>query len=283
MRVTRLMLQDIGPFDDAVFEIPEPKGPGELVLFVGPNGSGKTTIAQTIAVAIGSKTSASPVDDFRRRMRGNTAEGRVTVCHGTDSLEVTVGAKDTEWPRNAGRDTVAYRVQQAFDADSAGAATPWAAFAFGAHTTAAQIRTSGPKEITGHPLHRALSFGVDGEDIPIELLGHGLCGLVSWLSDLFVRLERTPWETVELSPLEQDFWLILDKVEGSLHPPCRLTSSRPSAGSSPTPTSMRRRTPRSSSPRLPRASSSPSVLTGTTRSEARSSQSCSSRDSHSNG
>src|SRR4051794_14053055 len=53
MRLARLELKDIGPFEDVVFEIPEPKGPGELVLFEGPNGSGKTTIMQAIATVAG--------------------------------------------------------------------------------------------------------------------------------------------------------------------------------------------------------------------------------------
>ena len=52
MRLARLELTNIGPFEDAVFEIPEPKGPGELVLFEGPNGSGKTTLVETIAVLL---------------------------------------------------------------------------------------------------------------------------------------------------------------------------------------------------------------------------------------
>ncbi|HVK66055.1 MAG TPA: ATP-binding protein, partial [Polyangium sp.] len=53
MRVARLELSGIGPFEDAVFEVPEPPAgsSGELVFFEGPNGCGKTTIAQAIALA----------------------------------------------------------------------------------------------------------------------------------------------------------------------------------------------------------------------------------------
>jgi len=58
----------------------------------------------------------------------------------------------------------------------------------------------------------------DGEDIPIDLLGEGFRSTVSWLSDLFVRLERVPWASPEMSPFDQDFWLILDEIEESLHP-----------------------------------------------------------------
>ena len=49
MRVARLELTGVGPFEGALFEIPEPSaGTGELVLFEGPNGSGKTTIMEAI-------------------------------------------------------------------------------------------------------------------------------------------------------------------------------------------------------------------------------------------
>jgi hypothetical protein len=58
----------------------------------------------------------------------------------------------------------------------------------------------------------------DGEEIPLDLLGEGLRATMAWLADLLVRLELTDWEREDLSPYDQDFWLILDEVEVNLHP-----------------------------------------------------------------
>ena len=70
-RIERITLKDIGPFDGASFAPLPPTGPGELVLFEGPNGSGKTTILEAIAALIGSPfgplsqgASAAPVYHF---------------------------------------------------------------------------------------------------------------------------------------------------------------------------------------------------------------------------
>jgi hypothetical protein len=59
---------------------------------------------------------------------------------------------------------------------------------------------------------------IDGEDLALDLLGEGLRSTLSWLSDLLVRLERVRWTDASRSPLDQDFWLILDEIEESLHP-----------------------------------------------------------------
>src|SRR6185437_2216676 len=59
---------------------------------------------------------------------------------------------------------------------------------------------------------------LDGEEIAIDLLGEGLRATFSWLADLLVRLERIVWVDTARSPLDQEFWLILDEIELSLHP-----------------------------------------------------------------
>ncbi len=59
---------------------------------------------------------------------------------------------------------------------------------------------------------------IDGDSIPLDLLGEGLRSTLAWLSDLLVRLHRVLWEDAARSPLEQDFWLILDEIDESLHP-----------------------------------------------------------------
>ncbi|HVK66372.1 MAG TPA: hypothetical protein VM694_17935, partial [Polyangium sp.] len=58
----------------------------------------------------------------------------------------------------------------------------------------------------------------DDQEIPLDMLGEGLRSTLSWLADLLVRLELTPWERKDLSPFDQEFWLILDEVEVNLHP-----------------------------------------------------------------
>ncbi len=63
---------------------------------------------------------------------------------------------------------------------------------------------------------------VDGEPIPLDLLGEGMRSTLAWLADLLVRLHRIPWEDAAGSPLEQDFWLILDEIDESLHPTMQM-------------------------------------------------------------
>ncbi len=41
---------------------------------------------------------------------------------------------------------------------------------------------------------------------------------MAWLSDLCARLELTRWKDTSRSPFDQDFWLLLDEIDQSLHP-----------------------------------------------------------------
>lgn len=59
---------------------------------------------------------------------------------------------------------------------------------------------------------------LDGELIPLDLLGEGLRRTLAWVSDLCARLELTPWKDTTRSPFDQDFWLLLDEIDQSLHP-----------------------------------------------------------------
>src|SRR5262249_27196138 len=99
MRVTRIELSGIGPFDDAVFELPAPAGRGEVVLFEGPNWSGKTTIAQAIAVLVGDAGllpargwSASPQGPSRELMRRIVeADGHAHIALEHEGASLRVG------------------------------------------------------------------------------------------------------------------------------------------------------------------------------------------------
>jgi hypothetical protein len=312
MRIARLELKAIGPFQDAVFALQEPNGSGEMVLFEGPNGSGKTTIVETIAnlaACVGSaedpknerlRGAASP--DYWRRLRtGGGAVVKAIFEH--EGATLNAGLALGGWfSRSAGTAPVVTAVDQLIS-QFCGAvyeALPatWAAFAYRAHHRSASIASPGPNDIQQTPFHGALSFGsyqpaaseilgqlltnleservravlyaqeasssaerekmaqaatsrrgsleriersltlitgravaihfpfdqhaaeitLDGEPIPLDLLGEGLRSTFGWLSDLLVRLERIRWADASRSPLEQSFWLLLDEVEESLHP-----------------------------------------------------------------
>jgi len=329
MRLARLELKDVGPFEDAIFEIPEPKGPGELVLFEGPNGSGKTTIVEALAVLLSgfwerADVSADdaaqrmgeipwlcampPLRSFLRRRRGPRHAAAATITHDGDSLKVTLSAADGKQALQGRQTTIGWSDDSYGNAvlaklDRFGTwvehdePVEWAAFAYRAHQPSAEINTSGPRDIDVAPLSGVLSFGThhpessllgqllanlenertkalayatekadeqravalapvaesrqaairrfervfsdvlgrrteikfsidrqaptlffDGEPVPLDLLGEGLRSTMAWLSDLLVRLERVRWADPARSPIDQDFWLILDEIDEGLHP-----------------------------------------------------------------
>ncbi len=300
MRVARIELKEIGPFEDAVLEIPAPvEGQrGELVFFEGPNGCGKTTIAEMIACAalklnwrMSSDDVSPPVGSVLQRRRSRNSAFSVLVADGATTEAAFVSAaspQGSSWPGLVG-------VDQSIPFQHA-------AFAYRGHQETPHLWTTGPSEIQPHPLVGALSFGrverasdhfgqlltnikheqamafleahrdglapekqdeltrlaasrqrmidtiaralsdvllragtiefhlgqqapvvlLDGEPIPFDLLGEGMRSTLAWLADLLVRLHRISWANPEISPLEQDFWLILDEIDESLHPTMQM-------------------------------------------------------------
>jgi predicted ATP-binding protein involved in virulence len=62
-----------------------------------------------------------------------------------------------------------------------------------------------------------VAVAVDGQPLDIELLPDGLKSILSWVADLLMRLDRTPWEN-DVPVLERPFLLFLDEIEVHLHP-----------------------------------------------------------------
>jgi predicted ATP-binding protein involved in virulence len=63
----------------------------------------------------------------------------------------------------------------------------------------------------------AVKIEVDHERLDFNLLPDGLKSIVSWLSDLLMRLERVKWVD-NIPVLQRNFILFLDEIEVHLHP-----------------------------------------------------------------
>ena len=303
-RIERILLREVGPFHEATFEPLPPTGPGELVLFEGPNGSGKTTILEGIAVLIGSigtsfalgdtgVATGPPMRSLVGRIRGEEPYFTVEFTGGGSAV-LWAKHKVVEWRGSPEMLTTLAALEKSAGTN---APTDWAAFAFRGSQPSANLATDGPKRIEREALRGALSFGevfpasaelgqilvniyydhlqawreaeqakgtpsepelrrqadaqqasldrfaraltdvlerkvtiefvprqrppvvrFDGEIIPLDLLGEGLRRTLAWLVDLIARLELTPWKDASRSPFDQDFWLLLDEIDQSLHP-----------------------------------------------------------------
>lgn len=310
MRVARIELKEIGPFEDAVLEIPSPvEGQrGELVIFEGPNGCGKTTLVQAIACAAEAENLLEaesalhpPRGELAPRSRSPRGPHVTTKIEAAgEALFVKDLGSRIRWSPAEGRDTPAANLLREYRRAASRLAHPlcWAAFAYRSHQETPIVSTRGPAEIEAPPLRGALSFGakepasahfgqllinldyeiaralkdardvrfeaarreeldrlaashrraldgieralsealarvvkldfpfgqraptllLDDEPVPLSLLGEGLRSTLAWLADLLVRLHRVAWEDPMRSPLEQDFWLILDEIDAGLHP-----------------------------------------------------------------
>lgn len=59
---------------------------------------------------------------------------------------------------------------------------------------------------------------VNERNLSFDVLPDGLKSIISWLSDLLMRLDRIDWADKSKSILEQNFILFLDEIEVHLHP-----------------------------------------------------------------
>jgi len=58
---------------------------------------------------------------------------------------------------------------------------------------------------------------INGQTLEFEVLPDGLKSIISWISDLFMRMDRIPWID-DCSILERRFILFLDEIDIHLHP-----------------------------------------------------------------
>lgn len=184
MRVARIELDGIGPFEKASFTIPPPPEgqTGELVLFEGPNGSGKSTIMEAIAVAVGAATSSplSPEKDrsnfffgkndlstsilarWKRRFRAAHGLAAIEMAHTEERCEVRLLRNaSSDWataPSQGPLHAILESLKRAARAYPTGA--KWAAFSYRGRIRSASLAArSAPDIIPRIALKGALSFG----------------------------------------------------------------------------------------------------------------------------
>jgi len=79
-------------------------------------------------------------------------------------------------------------------------------------------------DIVGDDVHFSFSYEpmnvtikINNEHLEIDILPDGLKSIISWITDLFIRLERIPWAD-DNNILDKHFILLLDEIEIHLHP-----------------------------------------------------------------
>jgi predicted ATP-binding protein involved in virulence len=79
-------------------------------------------------------------------------------------------------------------------------------------------------EVSGEELRFRMSYeplGIvvekDGRELSLDVLAEGLISMVTWISDLIMRLDRIPWVN-EAPVLSREFALFLDEIDVHLHP-----------------------------------------------------------------
>lgn len=169
MRIARIDIAHMGPFEEASLTIPTPQGEGELVLFEGPNGSGKTTLLEAICGTLAALTGHHQgviTKKFSNRMRkgsnleitwhGLSDDGTPWKAHPVHSGSFQSTFQQDEFSRfSVSRKLLEYR-------PDSGAKLPIAMFSYhGAHNTP-NLNSQGPKSLNISPVQGALDIEQEG-------------------------------------------------------------------------------------------------------------------------
>jgi hypothetical protein len=186
MHIERILLRDVGPFEDVTIELPKGTDPtlADVYLLTGPNGTGKSTILYALASVIGggslldSEATELGRDLVTTRMRSKTA----LVAFGTDdgqTLAVTLsgyvgdlrdpfeerrllrargGAVDSWQAKSAslyGREAAEFRTDEPSELRSS---FRWAAFAYAGLRSVSDVSIMAIQEPRHSPFESSLSF-----------------------------------------------------------------------------------------------------------------------------
>lgn len=280
LRITKLEMQQIGPFGDLTLEFPEkPKGmedKAEIHILTGENGTGKSTVLEMLAALIQFvqyRNIVSKVRDkdfFSVKLKLSNQEEALIFKNPNENSAKSIPASVQKYIK-------------AFDNHNQ---IPFgiAFFAYSGHRFFDHVSITGIKEIKSHPFENALDFRqsvnpenilqwvanniagsfiaqgrgetqqaenfrrsvkklekaisdiiqkdiqfhleynpygvsikVNQEQLDFNQLPDGLKSIISWLSDLVMRMDRVKWEN-DTPVFERNFILFLDEIEVHMHP-----------------------------------------------------------------
>lgn len=277
MRITQIQIQNIGAFENETIIFKEKTAPekAEIHIFVGENGTGKSTLLYALAAWENDYSLLAP--------RFNSNDGLLDLFFSDNSkflLEKEGGMlifKNTE-------KYTRFEYNKSYPYNILGLGNSFAGFAYSGNRSLMESKVESYAEIEENPFKNALGFdktidnklliqaianakikealaksaGNQGDEVifgevtkiiekvvsdiiekeikfhlnynPLEVvlswenkklnfevLPDGLKSILSWISDLLLRLSRIPWEN-DTPILERNFILFLDEIEIHLHP-----------------------------------------------------------------
>jgi predicted ATP-binding protein involved in virulence len=273
MRITQIQLQNIGAFENETIIFKEKTAPekAEIHIFVGENGTGKSTLLYALAAwrieddlihkrfrnkdsmaeISFSKESILRINSTGIHTIGETSEIQAFLdCQnyynthkfsfagfaysGNRSLIESKVESYAEIEENPFKNALGFdktinnklliqaianaKIKESL-AKSAGNQGDEAIFGEVTKIIEKVVSDIIEKEIKFHlnynPLEVVLSW--ENKKLNFEVLPDGLKSILSWISDLLLRLSRIPWEN-DTPILERNFILFLDEIEIHLHP-----------------------------------------------------------------
>jgi predicted ATP-binding protein involved in virulence len=183
MHIEKILLRDVGPFEDVTIELPKGTNPdlADVYLLTGPNGTGKSTILYALASVIGGRARSGSDDAelgrdlLATRMRSKTAlvafrtdaqETFAVTLPGVNLDDPFVGApllssrsgSLVRWHRGRPLYSTAaarFRVDEPSDLRSS---FGWAAFAYAGVRSVSDVEITAVQESKQSPFENSLSF-----------------------------------------------------------------------------------------------------------------------------
>jgi len=240
MRIKQLHLKNIGVFDSLNLEFQPSKCPdkAEINIFTGENGTGKSTLLYALASANGSS------ELLRQRFRTSNPLAEVIIDETNEQMMAFAysGSRALKSYQLSGIEEI---TESPFDnalsftntTDSA-ILTKWIIYnkakeAFALmenesakaekYRTAIQHIESVIKEIVGLNIEFILEtepkfnvvLNIEGQRLELDVLPDGFKSIISWIADLFMRMDRM---ADDKKILDRHFILFLDEIDIHLHP-----------------------------------------------------------------